>query len=222
MEGSGASAAQDEVAMIGVAPIIHVVDDDELFRKAIARLLQSLGYKVALYESADRLLEKRPRDEMGCILLDLQMEGTNGIQLQQRLAELGNKLPIVFLTGHGDIPTGVRAIKSGAEDFLSKPIVKAELVDAISRALARYKEARELRDQVAALSARLAALTPREREVFSLVVRGKLNTQIAFELCTSERTIQAHRHALMEKTQVRSLAELVVIAERLDLIDPPF
>ena len=110
--------------MIGVAPIIHVVDDDELFRKAIARLLQSLGYKVALYESADRLLEKRPSDEMGCILLDLQMEGTNGIQLQQRLAELGNKLPIVFLTGHGDIPTGVRAIKSGAEDFLSNILSK--------------------------------------------------------------------------------------------------
>lgn len=208
--------------MSGVPPIIHVVDDDELFRKAVARLLRSLGYDVALYESADRLLEEPPGDKRGCIVLDLQMEGTSGIELQLRLAELGNTLPIVFLTGHGDIPTGVRAIKSGAEDFLSKPVMKAELVDAISRALARYEERREQRDQVAALRARLATLTPREREVFALVVRGKLNKQIAFELSTSERTIKAHRHALMEKTQVRSLAELVVVAQRLDLIDPPF
>jgi FixJ family two-component response regulator len=201
--------------------VIHVVDDDASFRTAIARLLDSLGYKVAVYDSAAELLERRPSDGRGCILLDVQMEGLNGIELQDVLAELGNTLPIVFLTGHGDIPMSVRAVKAGAEDFLSKPVPKEILTDAICRALARYESARERRDQLGALGTRLASLTPREREVFALVVRGKLNKQIAFELGTSERTIKAHRHAVMEKVQVRSLAELVSVAERLELIARP-
>ncbi|SDR64281.1 two component transcriptional regulator, LuxR family [Rhizobiales bacterium GAS113] len=207
--------------MTGVAAVIRVVDDDASFRTAIARLLEALGYQVALFASAAQLLEERLTDEPGCILLDVQMEGLNGIELQNVLAELGNILPIVFLTGHGNIPMSVRAVKAGAEDFLCKPVPKEILTDAIRRALARYDEARERRDRLAALRARLAGLTPREREVFALVVRGKLNKQIAFELGTSERTIKAHRRAVMEKFQVQSLAELVSLAERLDLVARP-
>lgn len=207
--------------MIDAPPVIHVVDDDASFRAAIARLLESLGYKVALYEAAAHLLEQRPADRPGCILLDVEMEGLSGIELQDLLRGLGNTLPIVFLTGHGDIPMSVRALKSGAEDFLVKPVSKTVLVDAISRALARYEDERERRDRLGGLRVKLASLTLREREVFTLVVQGRLNKQIAFELGTSERTIKAHRHAIMEKAQVRSLAELVSIAEQLELIDRP-
>jgi FixJ family two-component response regulator len=204
--------------MTGAPAVIHVVDDDASFRTAVARLFEGLGYKVALYESAAGLLERRPSDERGCILLDVHMEGLSGIQLQQVLGRLGSTLPIVFLTGHGDIPTSVRAIKAGAEDFLAKPAPKEILTDAIDRALARYDESRGQRDRLGALRARLADLTPREREVFALVIRGRLNKQIAFELGTSERTIKAHRRAVMQKAQVQSVVELVSLAEQLHLV----
>jgi RNA polymerase sigma factor (sigma-70 family) len=140
--------------------------------------------------------------------------------LQARLVELGNALPIIFLTGHGDIPMSVRAIKTGAEDFLSKPVPKQTLLEAVERALGRYEDGREQRERLNALRALVGAFTPREREVFALVVRGKLNKQIAFELGTSERTIKAHRHNIMQKLQVHSLAEAVSIAERLGLAAP--
>jgi FixJ family two-component response regulator len=189
--------------------------------RCAARLLDGLGYKVALYASAAQLLESGIGDEPGCILLDLKMEGLSGVELQDELVRLGNTLPIVFLTGHGDIPMSVRGVKAGAEDFLSKPVPKDILSDAICRALARYEEGRDRRARREALRARLANLTPREQEVFALVVRGKLNKQIAFELGTSERTVKAHRHAVMEKVQVQSVAELVSLAERLALIASP-
>ena len=154
-------------------------------------------------------------------MLDVRMPGVSGPELQARLVAAGNPLPIVFLTGHGDIPTSVKAIKAGAEDFLSKPVSRKTLVEAIQRALVRYDEARERNLRLDALRALVASLTRRESEVFALVVRGKLNKQIAHELGTSERTIKAHRHAGMEKLKVHSLAEAVSIAERLGLLAPP-
>jgi FixJ family two-component response regulator len=207
--------------VINAPPIIHVVDDDASFRAAIARLLAASGYHVALYNSASDLLEKLPGGEPGCILLDVKMSGLNGPQLQERLREIGHKLPIVFLTGHGDVPTSVRAIKAGAEDFLTKPVPKKDLLAAIERALNRYEEIRDHDNRIAALQSLVSRLTPREKEVFALVVRGKLNKQIAHELDIAERTIKAHRQQIMEKCEVQSLAELVLIAERLGMTALP-
>ena len=197
---------------------IHVVDDDVAFRTAISRLLKASSYQVVVHKTATELFEMPPGTQRGCILLDLRMPGLDGLQVQNRLSDLGVNLPIVFLTGHGDIATSVRAIKAGAEDFLSKPVSKSKLFDAIGRALVRYDEAHERNSRLGALGALVAALTPREREVFTLVVRGKLNKQIAHELGTSERTIKAHRHSMMLKLKVKSLAEVVSIAERLGLL----
>ena len=199
-------------------PVVHVVDDDAAFRTSISRLLKASGYRVALYESGDSLLETTPDPEPGCILLDLQMTGLNGLELQNRLQERGIILPIIFLTGHGDIPTSVRAIKAGAEDFLSKPVSRQTLLAAVERALARYQETHQRHVRLASLRALVDTLTPRESEVFTLVVRGKLTKQIAFQLGTSERTIKAHRHSIMEKLRVQSLAEAVSIAERLGML----
>jgi FixJ family two-component response regulator len=200
-------------------PLIHIVDDDEAYRNAVARLLEASGYRVALYASAVQLLKAAPPPEAGCILLDIQMEGLSGLELQERLAEAGNRLPIVFLTGHADVPSSVRAIKAGAEDFLTKPATKDVLLAAVQRALARYQAVAESAERIGALQARLAKLTPREREVFDLVVRGKLNKQIAHELGTSERTIKAHRHNVMHKLEMQSVAELVLFAERVGLTE---
>jgi RNA polymerase sigma factor (sigma-70 family) len=204
--------------MTGAAPLIHVVDDDSSFRRAIGRVLQASGYQVALYESGDELLGQPPGVTPGCILLDLRMTGLNGLELQDRLLKQGYTAPIIFLTGHGDIPASVHAIKAGAEDFLTKPVPKETLLATVERALARDTEQRQQRDQRSRLLALVSSLTPREREVFDLVIRGRLNKQIAFELGTSVRTIKAHRHAIMEKLKVRSVAEAVSIAERLDIL----
>ena len=200
--------------------LVHVVDDDASFRTAIERRLKHAGYEVETYSSAQHLLDRLPGVEKpGCILLDVQMPGLNGLELQDRLIELGSILPIVFVTGHSDIPTTVRAIKAGAEDFLTKPISSEQLIDAIERALARYEALRSQRSKLNSIFAHLATLTPRERQVFDLIVRGKINKQIATELGTTERTVKAHRHEVMEKMQVHSLAELVSSAERLGLLD---
>jgi len=207
--------------MTAASPTIHVVDDDKSFRTSIGRLLTASGYHVVLYESGAQLLEKPPGDGPGCILLDMRMPGLSGLDLQERLAKLNIILPVVFLTGHGDIPTSVQAMKSGAEDFLTKPASKARVLDAIERALTRSRQKHEQREQINGLRARVSCLTAREQEVFSLVVRGKMNKQIAFELGTAERTVKAHRHAVMEKLKVQSVAEAVLIAERLGMIAGP-
>lgn len=199
---------------------IHVVDDDASVRTAVGRVLRASGYQISLYESADQLLQNLPPPERGCILLDQRMPGLTGTQLQERLTESGCSLPIIFLSGHGDIPTSVRAIKSGAEDFLSKPVRQNVLLDAVQRALKRYDDEQQRNGQLRRLHEHFSLLTPREREVFRLVVRGKLNKQIAHDLGTSERTIKAHRHKIMEKFKVRSVAELVSIAEKLDVLPP--
>jgi RNA polymerase sigma factor (sigma-70 family) len=197
-------------------PVIHVVDDDSSFRAAISRLLRKVGFEVTTYESAQQMLDQLPDEsKVGCILLDVQIPGLNGPELQARLAERGFSLPIVFLSGHGDISTTVQVIKAGAEDFLTKPVTKEKLLAAIERAIARNQTTREARDRLSAIHALLATLTPREREVFELVVRGKMNKQIGHELGTTERTIKAHRQKVMQKMKVQSLAELVSIADRL-------
>jgi RNA polymerase sigma factor (sigma-70 family) len=202
-----------------VTSTVHVVDDDASFRVAIERLLKRAGYDVATYATAQQLLDRLPSDGApGCILLDVQIPGLTGPELQERLGQLGSALPIVFLTGHGDIPMSVRAVKAGAEDFLTKPVSSADLLHAIEKALAHHEELLSQREKLDAMRDRIASLTPREREVFELVVRGKINKQIAFELGTTERTIKAHRHSVMEKMQVRSLAELVSIAERVGIL----
>src|SRR5882757_9170638 len=179
-------------SMTDTSAVIHVVDDDASFRTAISRVLSASGFQVALYESAQQLLDAPPAAKAGCILLDVEMSGLSGPQLQDRLTELGNRLPIVFLTGHGDIPTSVRTIKAGAEDFLTKPVTKERLLDTIRRALEHADRLRAQTEQIDALLARVQSLSPREKQVFALVVRGKLNKQIAHELGTSERTVKAH------------------------------
>lgn len=200
--------------------LVHVVDDDESFRTAIARRLKLAGYQVATYASAQELLDCALDDEQaGCILLDVRIPGLSGPDLQTRLIASGLMLPIIFLTGHADTPTTVRAIKAGAEDFLTKPISSEQLIDAIERALASQRTARAQRSRLDTFRAQLARLTQRERQVFDLIVRGRINKQIAHELGTTERTVKAHRHQVMEKMQVHSLAELVSIAERLGMID---
>jgi len=201
--------------------LVHVVDDDASFRTAIERRLKHAGYEVETYSSAQHLLDRQPGVERpGCILLDVQMPGLSGLELQDRLIELGSILPIVFVTGHSDIPTTVRAIKAGAEDFLTKPIPSEQMIDAIERAMAHYELARSQRTELNSFLALVASLTPRERQVFYLMVRGMINKRIADELGTTERTVKAHRHEVMEKMQADSLAELVSSAVRLGVIVP--
>jgi RNA polymerase sigma factor (sigma-70 family) len=201
--------------------VIHIVDDDASFRNAMTRMLRTAGYGVVSYENAQQLLDNLPDEaEAGCILLDLQIPGVSGKDLQDRLVRLGATIPIIFLTGHGDIAASVQAIKAGAEDFLTKPVLRTVLMDAIERALARQREAQGRQNELNALRALVNKLTPREREVFDLVVRGKMNKQIAHTLGTTERTIKAHRHRIMEKVQVRSIAELVNLAAHLNMTGP--
>ena len=201
--------------------LVHVVDDDASFRTAIERRLKLAGYEVETYASAQELLDHPPDNGApGCILLDVRIPGLSGPELQTRLTELGSTLPIIFLTGRADTPTTVRTIKAGAEDFLTKPVSSEQLIDAIERALAHREAVQGQRSRLDSFRTLMASLTPRERQVFDLIVRGKINKQIAFELGTTERTVKAHRHQVMEKMRVHSLAELVSIAERLGLLDP--
>jgi FixJ family two-component response regulator len=207
--------------MTNALTIVHIVDDDASFRTAIGDLLSACGYMVALHESATQLLKALPSDEPACILLDVQMDGLSGPQLQDQLSELGNRIPIVFVTGHGDIPTTVRAIKAGADDFLTKPVCKDGLLEAIRRALLRYERIRAQDRQTAAMRSLFSRLTPREHEVFALLVRGKPHKLIAHALGTTERTVKMHRHNVMQKCQVQSLAELAIFAERLGSLAEP-
>jgi RNA polymerase sigma factor (sigma-70 family) len=202
-----------------MAGLVHIVDDDASFRTAIERRLKKAGYEVTTYPSAQALLDRLPKkSELGCILLDVRIPGLSGPELQGRLSEIGSTLPIVFLTGYADVQTTVRAIKAGAEDVLTKPVSSEELLGAIERALAHHEVMRGQRTQLDAVRAHIAKLTPREREVFELVIRGKTNKQVANVLGATERTIKAHRHRVMEKMQVQTLAELVSLAERAGIL----
>ena len=199
--------------------LVHVVDDDAAFRTAIERRLKNAGYVVASYSSAQELLDRLSNgNQSGCILLDVRIPGLSGPELQRRLLALGSTLPIVFLSGFADVPTTVMAIKAGAEDFLTKPVSSVDLFAAVERALAHYQAGRSQRDRLDAVRAHIARLTPREREVFELVIRGKTNKQVGNKLGATERTIKAHRHRVMEKLQVQTLADLVSLAERAGIL----
>jgi len=202
-----------------VPATVHVVDDDASFRTAIERRLKKAGYAVATYPSAQQLLDQPPdENEPGCILLDVRIPDLSGPDLQQRLSELGSTMPIVFLSGYADVQTTVRTIKAGAEDFLTKPVSSERLLQAIERAIAHHEESRGHRRKLDSLRELVGTLTPRERQVFERVVQGKINKQIAQQLGATERTIKAHRHRVMEKMKVQTLAELVSIAERLGIL----
>ena len=196
---------------------VHLVDDDASLRAALTRLLVASGYQVCSYASAEEFLAAGG-PLAGCVLLDIDMSGLSGLQLQERLVAANNVLPIIFLTGQGDIATSVRTIKAGAEDFLTKPVDQAALLPAIERALGRYRKDSAAQSETQALAAKLALLSPRERTVFDLLITGLLNKQIADRIGASERTVKAHRAAITDKLQVRSAAEMTAIAAQLKLL----
>ena len=196
--------------------LVHVVDDDASFRTAIERRLKLAGYEVETYASAQELLDHLPDNGApGCILLDVRIPGLSGPELQTRLTELGSTLPIVFLTGHGTVDSSVRAMKAGAVDFLTKPVKREVLLDAVGRALARNATQRRAQEETDQLHVRFASLTERQREVFDRIVAGKLNKQIAAELSIAERTVKREREQVMAKLGANSAADLGRLAELL-------
>lgn len=198
-------------------PTIFVVDDDPAVLKSLGRLLRSAGLHVETCNSPQDFLARHNPALPGCLVLDVAMPGLNGLEVQQALAAIGDERPIVFLTGHGDIPTSVEAMKRGAVDFLTKPVNAEDLLKAIHSAIVKDSVRRLERDEVEEFKQRLATLTPREREVLPYVISGRLNKQIAGELGTAEKTIKVHRARVMEKMKVQSVAELVRLAERLGI-----
>ena len=208
--------------MTEVEALVFVVDDDEGMRQSLKNLIGSVGLQVKVFASAQEFLRSRLTDVPGCLVLDVRLPGLSGLDLQKRMAEAGMDIPIIFITGHGDIPMTVRAMKAGAVEFLTKPFRDQDLLDAIQQALERDRIAREQRGEIEELRSRLDSLTPREREVMGLVVAGLLNKQIAGELGTSETTVKIQRHQVMEKMGAGSLAELVRMADRLKLPTPKY
>lgn len=199
---------------------VFIVDDDAALRTATTRLLTVCGFTVRAFGSAEEFLAAFDPRAAGCLLLDLRMPGQSGLELQQTLANKHVDLPIVFLTGHADVPTSVHAMRKGAIDFLQKPAREEDLVAALKRALARDEETREDRLEILELRRRYETLTPREREVFAEVLAGQLNKQAAYALGIAERTVKLHRARVLEKMQAASLPDLVRMAERLDLSLP--
>jgi len=197
--------------------IVFVVDDDSSMREAIESLVSLVGLRVETFGSAQEFLRHERPDVPGCVVLDVELPGLSGLDLQQELAAHGSKLPIIFITGYGDIPMSVRAMKAGATEFLTKPFRDQDLLDAIHQAVEHDRAIREHSREIADMRDRFEALTSREREVMSLVVAGWLNKQIGFELRISEITVKIHRGRVMSKMGAQSLAELVRMTERLEI-----
>ena len=195
-------------------PIVYVVDDDLAVRQALSSVIRSIGLRVETFASAQEFLRHTPADAPACLILDVQLPDVSGLDLLSELDTRAAPIPIIFITGHGTIPMSVRAMKAGAVEFLTKPFREEDLLAAIEQALERDRAARRERVEVAALQERLAALTPREREVLGLVVQGRMNKQIAAELGTAEQTIKQHRGRVMRKLGVDSVADLVRLVER--------
>ena len=200
--------------------VVFVVDDDAPVRESLKNLIGSVGLRAELFASTQEFLRSKRPDVPSCLVLDVRLPGLSGLDLQKRITEAGMEIPIIFITGHGDIPMSVRAMKAGAVEFLTKPFRDQDLLDAIQLALERDRKAREQRAAIEDLRRRFASLTAREREVMARVVAGLLNEQIGGELGTSETTVKIHRHQVMEKMGAGSLPELVRMADRLEILVP--
>jgi RNA polymerase sigma factor (sigma-70 family) len=200
--------------------VVFIVDDDASVRKSLERLVRSVGLQGRTFASAPEFLQRASPDGPSCLVLDVRMPEVSGLALQETLAATGHSIPIVFITGHGDISMSVRAMKAGAVDFLPKPFNDQDLLDAVQAAIARDRQAREERAALRAIQQRVALLTPREHDVLTLVIAGLLNKEIAAELGMSEKTVKAHRAQVMQKMHVSSVAQLVLLAEKVGLTAP--